>query len=101
MGRLGCLLTGIVIGAGLVLGALHYHTIRAADGYHFVRKTDTTLEDAYVDIRQFGPLDWDKHRSLALALFKANKESLIVDSAAASLRETLRSALEDLTRRSD
>jgi ABC-type antimicrobial peptide transport system ATPase subunit len=56
-----------------------------------------SFAEAYVDIRQFGPSDWDKHRSLAVALIKADKEALIADSAAASLRATMRSALDGLT----
>lgn len=97
MGRLGSLLLGMVLGAGLVFGALRYHTVRAADGFHFVPKADTTFADAYVDIRQFSPADWDEHRSLALALIKANKEALIADSAVHSLRSSIRSALDELT----
>jgi hypothetical protein len=97
MGRLGTLLLGMILGAGLVFGSLKYHTVRAADGFHFVPKADVTFAEAYVDIREFGPADWDNHRSLALALVKANKESLIADSAVNSLRESVRSALDELT----
>jgi hypothetical protein len=97
MGRLGSLMLGMVIGAGLVFGALRYHTVRAADGFHFVPKADTTFAEAYVDIRQFGAADWDEHRSLALALIKANKESLIADSAITNLRSSIRSALDGFT----
>jgi len=97
MGRLGSLLLGMIVGGALVFGSLKYHTVRAMDGFHFVPKSDTTFDEAYVDIREFGPSDWDKHRSLAAALIKANKETLIVDSAAASLRATMRSAFDGLT----
>ncbi len=97
MGRLGSFVFGVAVGAGLVYGSLRFHAVRAADGVHVVPKLAATFEDAYVDIRQFGPADWDRHRSLAAALVKADKESLIVDSATESLRASLRSALDGIT----
>ena len=97
MGRMGSFLFGVIVGAGLVFGSLKYHAVRAADGVHFVPKVASTFEDAYVDIRKFGPTDWDEHRALAAALVKANKEGLIADTATYSLRTSLRSALDGLT----
>jgi hypothetical protein len=97
MGRLGSFVFGVVVGAGLVFGSLKYHAVRAVDGVHVVPKISASFEDAYVDIRQFGPTDWDHHRTLAAALVKADKEGLIVDSATESLRTSLRSALDGIT----
>ncbi len=96
MGRLTTLLFGAALGAGLMFGALNYHAVRAADGFHFVPKLETKLDDAYVDIRQFGASDWERHRELALALIKANKEELIADSAISGIRTSMRSAFKDL-----
>jgi len=97
MGRLGSFAFGVFVGAGLVFGSLKYHAVRAVDGVHVVPKISATFEDAYVDIRQFGPTDWDQHRTLAAALVKADKEGLIVESATESLRASLRSALDGIT----
>lgn len=97
MGRLGAFLFGVVVGAGLVFGSLKYHVLRAHDGLHIVPKVAATFEDAYVDIRQFGPSDWNDHRTLAAGLIKANQEDLIGETAAYSLRDSLRSALDGLT----
>jgi hypothetical protein len=97
MGRLGNFLFGVAVGAGLVFGALKYHVLRAPDGLHVVPKVSSSFEDAYVDIRQFGPSDWNEHRTLTASLIKANKENLIGDAAAYSLRESLRSALDGLS----
>ncbi len=84
-------------GLGLVFGALKYHAVRAVDGFHVVPRISASFEDAYVDIRKFGPTDWDRHRTLAAALVKADKEGLMVDSATESLRISLRSALDGIT----
>ncbi len=97
MGRLGSFLFGVAVGAALVFGSLKYHFLRAQDGLHVVPKVTSTFEDAYVDIRQFGPPDWNEHRTLVAGLIKANKEDLIGETAAYSLRASLRSALDGLT----
>ena len=96
MGRLGTFLFGVAVGAGLVFGSLKYHVLRAHDGMHLVPKVSSTFEDAYVDIRQFGPSDWSQHRTLTASLIKANKEDLIGETASYSLRESLRTALDGL-----
>ncbi len=97
MGRLGTFFFGVAVGAGLVFGSLKYHVLRARDGLHVVPKVSSSFEDAYVDIRQFGPSDWNQHRTLTASLIKANKEDLMADTAAYSLRSSLRSALDGLT----
>ncbi len=97
MGRMGSFLFGVAVGAALVFGSLKYHVLRAQDGLHVVPKVTSTFEDAYVDIRQFGPADWNEHRTLVAGLIKANKEDLIGETATYSLRASLRSALDGLT----
>ncbi|NLF72092.1 MAG: hypothetical protein GX575_23925 [Candidatus Anammoximicrobium sp.] len=96
MGRLGTFLFGVMVGAGLVYGSLKYHVLRAHDGWHVVPKVVSSFEDAYVDIRPFGPTDWNEHRTLMAGLIKANKENLIGDTATYNLRNSLRSALDGL-----
>ncbi len=89
MGRFGSFVLGVIVGAGLVFGALKYHVVRADDGIHFVPKVTSGFEDTYADIREFGIDDWTQHRALSMALVKAGKGDLMDDAATFQLRETL------------
>lgn len=89
MGRFGSFLLGVLVGAGLVFGALKYHVVQANDGFHFVPKITSGFEDTYVDVRNFGLNDWTEHRALSMALVKADKAHLMDDAATFQLRETL------------
>lgn len=80
MGRLGCFTVGVVCGAGLLYGALHYHVVRAAESTHVVAKLNPGLKHTYVDIRGFGFEDWNRHRDLAVALVRADKTTLLTES---------------------
>jgi hypothetical protein len=97
MGRFSSFLLGVVVGAVAVYGSLKYHVVRAQDGVHLVPKVYSGLGDVYVDIRNFAPSDWNRHRALALALVKADKEDLIGDTTAGFFRQSLQNALEGLT----
>jgi hypothetical protein len=97
MGRIGSFLLGIIVGAVAVYGSLNYHLVRAQDGFHFVPKVASTFDEVFVDIREFGPTEWNDHRSLAVALVKADKEHLIGDSTAHHFRQSLHSVLQGLT----
>jgi hypothetical protein len=89
MGRFGAFLFGVLVGAGLVFGAMKYHVVRARDGVHFIPKVTSGFRDAYVDIREFQVADWQEHRHLAMALIKADRGDLMDDAATFQLRETL------------
>jgi hypothetical protein len=80
-------------GTMLLYGAMHYHLVRARNGLHLVGKTPPSLSEAFVDVRQFGVADWSKHPQLAAALVRANKQSLMQDSAVASLQDGVNQAL--------
>jgi hypothetical protein len=77
MGRLGTFLLGFLLGGATVFTSLHYHLIRATDGFHLVPKVQSTFAESYVDIRGFGYDDWMEHRALALAIVQADKGHLI------------------------
>ncbi len=89
MGRLGCFTVGVVCGAGLLYGAFHYHVVRAAESTHVVAKLNPGLKHTYVDIREFGFEDWNRHRDLARALLQADKGDLLTESVTSELRDLL------------
>jgi hypothetical protein len=96
MGRLTTFVFGGVIGAVLVFGALKYHLVKAGDGYHLVPKTESSLEDAYVDIRSFGPEQWSQHQELMSALVKADKTNLIGETAVQRMGQNVQQAWDGL-----
>ena len=85
MRRLSSFLMGMVVGAGLLYGALHYHLVQASDGWHVIAKTDSELAGTYVDIRTFTFADWANHPKLAAALMRADRADLVENAAAGAL----------------
>jgi len=84
---------GLVVGSGLMFGALTYHLVRADDGFHLVPKLEGGFGESYVDIREFTVRDWMDHRSLAAAIIRDDKESLMSDTTEESFRSRVRDAL--------
>ncbi len=100
MRRLMTFIFGVAIGAALIFAAQRYHLVRSSDGFYLVAKTETTLSEAYVDIRQFRLTDWAEHPALATALIQAKKEHLLGEAAQSSLRDTLQGAFQSIGDRS-
>lgn len=96
MPRLGSFLGGLIVGGVAVYTGLKYHVVRANDGFHLVPKLQAQFDDAYVDIRQFGFEDWNKHRTLAVAMAQADKSYLMQETASDSLRQSVDSVLQGL-----
>jgi hypothetical protein len=96
MGRISTFLLGGILGAVLVCGALKYHLVHAQDGLHLVPKRTMELSGAYVDIRDFGPEQWSRHRALIAALIQAGKGDLIGETAALHYRRSVHQALDGL-----
>ena len=92
----GGFLLGLVVGGAIVFGSLKYHIVRAEDGFHTVPKLSSQFSQTYVDIRRFDLADWDEHRTLAIALVRADKGHLLKDSASSSLRRSVDGVLEML-----
>lgn len=78
---------GMAVGAGLLYASLHYHLVRAADGFHLVPKTNSQLSNTYVDIREFTFRDWADHSDLAAALVKADRGDLVEGAASGALQK--------------
>ena len=93
MGRFHSFLFGLVLGGASVFGALKYHVVRAEDGVHFVPKVTPGFQEVYVDIRSFSFDDWNKHRSLAMALVQANQGHLMKDAASGYFRDSIDNVL--------
>lgn len=90
MKRLNSFLIGVVVGAGLLAVATHYHVVHGKDGIFVVRKVQNNLSDIYVDTRDFTPSDWMEHRMLALAIMQADKGEMFSDSSMDGFRDNLR-----------
>lgn len=89
MNRLGAFLAGLVLGVAFTFVGLRYHVVRANDSFHLVPRQGGTLEDLYVDIREFDLKSWKEHKSLAIDLMAAKKEHLIGDTATNSINKRL------------
>ena len=77
MGRIGCFLLGLLVGAVVMWGSLHYHFIIADQGLHVVPKLYPAFADSIVDIRAYGFDEWQQHRTLAVAIQQAGKVELL------------------------
>ena len=93
MKRLGPFLTGIILGAAGMYFTLHYHVVRADDGFHMVEKFSSTPWGTYADIRSFGYQEWAEHQELAYAITKAGKTDLLKNSIAV---EPLQNAVNNI-----
>ncbi len=88
--------TGMVCGAALLYGAMHYHFIRGKDGVTMVPKISNSLNDIYVDIREFELTHWQQHKPLAAAIMQSNQSHLLEDSSLNSFRESMRGLVDGL-----
>jgi len=87
---------GLLIGAALMYGAMHYHFVRGEDGVFMVPKVTNELRDVYVDIRSFTLEDWKLHKPLAAAIMKSDRSELLADSTLAGFRDNIDSLVERL-----
>ncbi len=99
MRHLTTFIMGMATGGALLYGALHYHLIRANDGFHLVPKLEHKLAATYVDIRSFTAADWAKHADIAGALMDANQGQLIEGSATDALRNGVDQLLNRIEQR--
>jgi hypothetical protein len=83
----GSFLCGATIGGSLVFGTLSYHVLRTNDGVQVVPKLSPDFHEAYVDVRQFTPMDWARHKTVVTAIVRAKKESIFQGAAIESLNQ--------------
>ena len=83
----GSFLCGVALGGGVVFGSLSYHVLRTNDGVQVVPKLSPDFHEAYVDVRQFTPMDWARHKSVVAAIVRAKRESIFQGAAIESLNQ--------------
>ncbi len=98
MRRLSAVLFGIVFGGSLVYCGFNYHFVRANDGWLMVPRTTVALDDACVDIRQWGFADWRKHPTLTRDMLQAGYGNRVTSSVQEGLVDDALKGL-GLTRR--
>lgn len=79
---------GFIAGVGSLYVAMSFHIVRAKDGFHVVPKSNASLKDPYVDIREFGFSDWQEHPELAADISRAEKSDILKDSAADNVQRS-------------
>ncbi|MEM6799066.1 MAG: hypothetical protein AAF589_06085 [Planctomycetota bacterium] len=76
MGKVYAFVLGIAAGCGLYHLALHNHLVRASDGFHLTPKMALSLEDTYIDIRNFTAADALEHPQLGAAIAASGNAKL-------------------------
>lgn len=89
-------LFGMLTGAVLMYGSMHYHLVRGEEGFFLVPKISNNLQDVYVDIRDYTLDDWKEHKPLAAAIMKSNQSELLSDSTLTGFRENVHSLVDGL-----
>ena len=77
MRRMFYLAMGLVAGGGLMWGGMNYHLLRTKDGFQTVPKRNTTLADAYLDVRTWGIAEWSKHPDVVWSLTQHGKTDIV------------------------
>ncbi len=96
MNRITAFLLGVVVGAGGLFVSENYYIVRGKEQVHLVPKVAAKLEFPYRDIRSYTAEDWGNNPSLALAIVKAEKQDLLVESGLDSMRNHFDSLLRSL-----
>lgn len=87
---------GMILGATLMYGTIHYHLVRGDEGIFLVPKVTNQFGDIYVDIRGFTLEDWKQHKPLAAAIMKSNKSELLSDATLGNFRDSVHSIVDRL-----
>lgn len=101
MGKVYAFLLGLIAGFGVYHLTSWRHVVRADDGLHLLEKTEASLTDTYVDIREFNPQDWLQHPRLAAAILESDDEELKTLAIDSAVEQGLRRALDFLPRQDD
>ena len=78
---------------------MHFHFVRGKDGVFLVPKTESTLSDVYVDIRDFRLDQWKNHKSLAEAIMASNQKHLAEQTPPLAVRDTVAEVVSGLLNR--
>ena len=86
MRRLTTLLLGMAVGGGLVFSAHHYHLVRTGEQFLLIPKIEVSLVDPYVDVRDWGLDDWEKHPQLLAAMKDHGHADLLPETRSGTRR---------------
>jgi hypothetical protein len=95
MGRLATFILGILVGGGLIYGALTHHVLHTSAGFELVPKASATFDDSYLDVRNFTLADWAEHRGLVAAIVNAKKEHILGEAAEAGIEQGVIQMLDE------
>ena len=88
-------LGGLTSGFLLMGLSYEYHFVRSDDGFLIVPKTQSSLRNIYVDIRDWSLEDWGDHADVARALIQDGRSELITIGATQNALEQLIPSLSE------
>ena len=96
MNRITVFVLGVLVGALGLYVTENFYIVRSEQSFHLVPKVASKLELPYRDIRNYSAEDWRNNPSLAIALMKAQKQDLLIDSGLDEVRNQLDGLLRTL-----
>ena len=94
MNRLTIFLAGVVVGAVGLFACENFYIVRSEESFHLIPKVAAKLEIPYRDIRAYTSEDWHQDTSLALSIYRSQKEDLIVESGVSAIQAQLQGLLD-------
>ena len=71
----------VVVGCGLVWGALNFHVFRTRDRLIVAVKRSPSVADVYVDVRGWGLVEWSEFSDLAWSLVHSGHGDVVRKAA--------------------
>jgi hypothetical protein len=81
MRKLLLFVMGMIVGAGLMAFTFKYHVMYSKDGLVLIPKSQASLSDLYVDVRNWKPSDWQAHPEFVHSLVAHGRSDLIAAPA--------------------
>jgi len=89
----------MLTGALLLYVGMHFHFVRGDGGVFLVPKTQSSLSDIYVDIRDFRLDHWKAHKPLAEAIMASNQKHLTNETPPLAFRDSVAGMVSGLLSR--
>jgi len=89
MKSLWLFLAGMAFGLLLMALSYEYHFVMSDEGFLIVPKSESSLSNVYVDIRDWTLSDWGDHPEIARALIADGRSELVQTSVADDTLERL------------
>ena len=89
----------MLTGALLLYVGMHFHFVRGDGGVFLVPKTQSSLSDIYVDIRDFRLDHWKAHKPLAEAIMASNQKHLANETPPLAFRDSVEGMVSGLLSR--